>query len=274
MLINKLNLFHYNTIGVKFIYPHTLIKHYIRPYNTKADTEHINNAQIPKFIDFINQDIRYKKPKKQIKFIFNNMGNNLLPEPNNITQNEHALQIATIAMNNTDNYNKHLIIAALLHDINHLMPGTGEPAHENLNDYPTSQPMMNGYNFLKYLNLPINIIEPIRLQQLGAAKKYLCATDINYYNKLNESSKFSLELLGGIFNEQECEIFLNNKYYKDSIKIQLWNDMSKKKNVVTEDLDFFMSIFNDNFIFYNGWIKTNRGAYRNTNYKESEQFVF
>lgn len=255
-----LSAFNYNRTKCLFNYEFTCHANYIK---TRLYCDLIPKQ--PTFGDFINKDIRYQKPKIQIKYLFDNFGNRLLPEPHNITYTKHALQTATLAMNNTDKFNKHLIVAALLHNIHNVMPGNSQSVRENLNDPYT------GYNFLKYLNLPDNIIEPIRLHL--DADKYLCATSKDYYNKLYDSSKFSL---GYVCDDSQCEKFLSNKYAENAIKIRLWSDLSKEKNIITKDIDFFFSLFTDDFLFSNGWIKTNNRAYKSNNLKKqsTEQYLF
>ncbi|MEZ5949973.1 MAG: HD domain-containing protein [Planctomycetaceae bacterium] len=105
-----------------------------------------------------------------------------------VTQREHALQCGFLA--EQSGAPASLIVAALLHDIGHLLhelpddaPDQGiDDKHEN-----------SGYAFLNRHFDP-RVSEPVRLHV--AAKRYLCTVDENYENQLSEPSRISLALQG------------------------------------------------------------------------------
>ena len=151
-----------------------------------------------------------------------------------VSQLEHALQCATLT--EKANSSPELIIASLLHDMGHLVHNLGEDAAEKGIDD------RHEYRALGYLKRLFSsaVTEPIRMHV--NAKRYLCAIDRNYWNSLSQASKTSLELQGGIYSETEAEKFINQPYAKDAVRLRIWDDLAKVKDLVTPDLDYFVPI--------------------------------
>ena len=154
-----------------------------------------------------------------------------------VSQLEHALQCATLAENN--GASKELIIACLLHDIGHLLHDLGEdPAIDGIDD-------RHEYIAANFLNSTFDraITEPIRLHV--DAKRYLCATDPNYWDSLSPASKKSLELQGGIFSLEEAKAFISQPHATEAVQLRIWDDRAKVRGYLTPDLNHFfdMSIF-------------------------------
>src|SRR5215470_11203255 len=114
-------------------------------------------------------------------------GSMYLGEP--VTQEEHALQCAWLA--EQEGAEAALVVAALLHDIGHLLG-----AH----DIDTSAPEVDakheaqGQEWLAGYFGP-EVTEPVRLHV--DAKRYLCAMDSNYTKSLSDASRHSLMRQGG-----------------------------------------------------------------------------
>ena len=110
-----------------------------------------------------------------------------------MTQTEHALQCAYYAKNN--NYDKDIIISALLHDIGHLlffdknnvdlMDMYGVAKHENI-----------GAEYLKKIGFNDRICNLIKNHV--NAKRYLCSVDNTYYNKFKRCIFFNDNTLSTI----------------------------------------------------------------------------
>jgi phosphonate degradation associated HDIG domain protein len=154
-----------------------------------------------------------------------------------VTQLQHALQCATLAQENQAT--PELIIACLLHDLGHLLHSIGEDftargiddRHEYL-----------GSTWLRSL-FSDAVTEPIRLHV--EAKRYLCAVEPDYFINLSLNSQDSLRLQGGIFSETEAEVFLTKPYAQDAVKLRLWDEQAKVKDLVTPSLDTFIPIIYD-----------------------------
>lgn len=150
-----------------------------------------------------------------------------------VTQLEHGLQAAALA--EADGANGELIVAALLHDVGHL-----------LHDLPDDAPD-NGVDDLheelgaKWLveRFPPAVLEPVRLHV--EAKRYLCATEAGYYDALSEPSKVSLGLQGGPMSPQECAAFEAGAHFDASVRLRRWDDEAKVVGLTTPSLDRFVS---------------------------------
>ena len=149
-----------------------------------------------------------------------------------VSQLEHALQCATLAEANSAT--PELITASLLHDFGHLVHNLGEDAAERGIDD------RHEYRALGYLQTIFSdaVTEPIRMHV--NAKRYLCAVNKDYWDSLSPASKTSLELQGGIFSEAEATEFINQPYAEDAVKLRMWDDWAKVKNLKTPGLEYFV----------------------------------
>lgn len=148
-----------------------------------------------------------------------------------VTQLEHALQAAILAKLSgaTDN----LIVAALLHDIGHLL--------HDLPDDASDKGIDDVHEALaaKYLDTYFkpSVVEPVKLHV--AAKRYLCATEAGYYDTLSTPSKTSLAFQGGIMTVTEVAEFELNPFYKDAVALRRWDDLAKDPTMETPTVDYF-----------------------------------
>ena len=148
-----------------------------------------------------------------------------------VTQLEHALQSAHLA--ERAGASPALVCAAFLHDIGHLLTDKGEtPTLRGVDDQHqnAAAPFLRG-------RLPAAVVEPIRLHV--DAKRYLCATRADYYGRLSEDSKRSLELQGGVFSAAQAERFIAQPHAAEAVRVRLWDDAAKTRGAATPDLAHF-----------------------------------
>ncbi|AMO93599.1 HD domain protein [Collimonas fungivorans] len=151
-----------------------------------------------------------------------------------VNQLEHALQSATLA--EQAGAQPELVCAALLHDLGHLLNPQGEtPSARGVDD--THQYFAIPY--LRGLFGPA-VLEPIRLHV--DAKRYLCATDAGYRERLSEDSKRSLELQGGVFSAADAAQFIARPYAADAVSLRLWDDQAKMEGMATPGLPHFSTL--------------------------------
>jgi phosphonate degradation associated HDIG domain protein len=151
-----------------------------------------------------------------------------------VSQREHALQTAALA--ERAGSRPSLVIAALLHDIGHLLHGLGENIAEEGID---TRHQEAGGKWLSRRFGP-EITEPVRLHV--DAKRYLCFREPEYRKALSPSSKRSLELQGGAFSEREAADFEKNRYFREAVAIRRWDDAAKVPDLAVPDLDHYAAL--------------------------------
>ena len=142
-----------------------------------------------------------------------------------MTQTEHALQCAYYAK--LYNYDSDVIIAALLHDIGHLLFFDND-SKELMDNYGVVRHEDKGAIYLKELGYNDKICSLVRNHV--TAKRYLCSSDSRYYDKLSDASKTTMRYQGGLMSSEELKNFEKDLYFKDSIKIRHLDDMGKQNN--------------------------------------------
>lgn len=151
-----------------------------------------------------------------------------------VSMAQHMQQTAACAV--ADNASNDLIVAALLHDIGHFVGDFPIDALENgldNNHESVASQFLEPY-------FPESVTEPIRLHVL--AKKYLCATDKNYYFQLSDASKQSLEVQGGVMNSEEVKQFESNRYYREAIQLRKYDDDGKVADKIIHPVTHYQSL--------------------------------
>ena len=150
----------------------------------------------------------------------------------NITQKQHALQAAWLA--ERDGHDAAMIAAALMHDIGHLVHDLGEnPAAEHIDHQHEDV----GNEWLARAFGPA-VTEPVRLHV--AAKRYLCATESDYFAKLSPDSVRSLALQGGPMSEAEVADFRALPQAEAAVQLRRYDEQAKVRGLVTPPVGHFM----------------------------------
>jgi phosphonate degradation associated HDIG domain protein len=152
-----------------------------------------------------------------------------------VSQLDHALQCAALA--ERSNETPETIVAALLHDLGHMLHPDRQSMVEE-KEIPTKDDLHQfvALPFLRSL-FPDAVLEPIKLHV--DAKRYLCAVDAGYWGDLSPASKHSLELQGGVFNEKQISAFEELPYYAEAVRLRRYDDMAKVPGHPTPDLVHF-----------------------------------
>ena len=146
-----------------------------------------------------------------------------LGEP--VTMGQHMLQGATMAEKSREPYE--IIIGTLLHDIGHFTSEFGTFSMEDTEDRYHEDA---GAAVLEQF-FPKIITDCCRHHV--AAKRYLCATDPEYFQKLSTASIHSLNLQGGPMSEAELKDFEKNPNLKKILKVRLYDDAGKIPDMIT-----------------------------------------
>jgi phosphonate degradation associated HDIG domain protein len=148
-----------------------------------------------------------------------------------VSQTEHALQSAALAERQGAPAN--LVVAALLHDLGHLLDGQEEDLAERGVD---GQHEAAAHAWLSKFFGP-EVTEPIRLHV--EAKRYLCAKNPAYLQGLSAASRLSLEVQGGPMTPIERAQFEINPHYRDALRLRYWDDTAKVPNLEVPNLDHY-----------------------------------
>ena len=151
-----------------------------------------------------------------------------------VNQLEQALQFATLA--EAANQPDETIAACLLHDLGHLLHDFGmRAADKGIDD-------RHEYRVIPYLQSLFSpaVTEPIRLHV--EAKRYLCAIELTYWNKLSSGSQETLTLQGGIFSDAAAQNFIAQPYAKAAVQLRLWDDKAKVVGLKTPNLEHFTRV--------------------------------
>ena len=152
-----------------------------------------------------------------------------------VTELEHALQAAALAR--ADGAPDHLVAAALLHDVGHLVSDDNVPLDDDLDEDFHHERV--GARYLVRWFGP-DVTAPVALHV--AAKRYLCAVQPGYLDDLSASSARSLALQGGSMSSDEVEAFQRLAHYEAAVLVRRWDDRAKVAGLVVAGLDDYRSL--------------------------------
>jgi phosphonate degradation associated HDIG domain protein len=114
-----------------------------------------------------------------------------------------------------------LVVAALLHDLGHMVHGLGE--------HPAAAGIDDGHEHVgaRWLarHFGAAVVEPVRLHV--AAKRYLCAVEPTYFSGLSADSVESLALQGGPMNAAEAAAFEQQPYWREAVALRRIDEQAK-----------------------------------------------
>jgi phosphonate degradation associated HDIG domain protein len=151
-----------------------------------------------------------------------------------VSQLEHALQAAHLAC--LAKAPDHLVVAALLHDVGHLVEDIPEDTadlgidsrHEEIGEAWLAR------------RFGAEVYQPVHLHV--AAKRYLCTTDPGYASRLSAASMQSLQLQGGPMSTDEVVAFETRLYFKEALSLRLWDDEAKIPGLATAELPSYRDL--------------------------------
>ena len=151
-----------------------------------------------------------------------------------VSQKEHALQAADLAVRR--GLGDALVIAALFHDLGHLLVGDdvnlAEQGVDDLHEETSANALAKLFGDA--------VAEPVRLHV--AAKRYLCAANPAYYDKLSEDSRQSLQLQGGPMSPLEVAAFDKLEHRAAALALRIIDDEAKVAGLQTPGLDSYRSM--------------------------------
>ncbi len=146
-----------------------------------------------------------------------------------VSQIEHMSQSAQLAME--ERYDDEVVLAAFFHDIGHLcakdreqMGGFGTKSHEKI-----------GADFLRKKCFPEKIARLV--ENHVQAKRYLTFKFPDYYERLSDASKKTLEYQGGRMTADEAIAFESDDLFPESIRMRYWDEAAKLEHIPVIDLN-------------------------------------
>ncbi|MDA9929703.1 HD domain-containing protein [Alphaproteobacteria bacterium] len=164
-----------------------------------------------------------------------------LGEP--VTIGQHMLQSAHFA--SQDGHDEIVITAALLHDIGHftgefigkpLAAGTVFMADETDRQHERAGAAVLAPFF------PELVVNCCRYHV--AAKRYLCAREEGYFDKLSEASVHSLNLQGGPMDDAEAAEFEAHPHFKAIIAVRRYDEASKETDLQVPEFRTYIPMLN------------------------------
>ncbi len=154
-----------------------------------------------------------------------------------VSQLEHAVQTAHHAK--LDGAPPELVVAALLHDVGHMMQKAGEDAADRGID-TRHEHISAGYLARAF---GPEVTEPIRLHV--AAKRYRVAIDAAYLERLSEASLQSLALQGGPMSTGEIEAFLADPWAQAALRLRGYDEAGKAPEAEVAGFETYHNLLRD-----------------------------
>jgi phosphonate degradation associated HDIG domain protein len=162
-----------------------------------------------------------------------------------VSQIEHMCQAAQLA--EAAGYDDEVVLAAFFHDIGHLcehiyetkqMDGYGVMDHESL-----------GSQYLREKGFSEKIARLV--ESHVPAKRYLTFKYPEYYNKLSEASKATLDKQGGRMDDADAKQFEADNLYLLFIRIREWDDKAKIEKVPLPSLEIYKQMAFQHLVIQN-----------------------
>lgn len=153
-----------------------------------------------------------------------------------VSQLEHMSQAAMLAED--EGYDDEVILAAFFHDIGHLC--AEDAAAESMDGFGNADHEKLGADYLRERGFSERLATLVESHVI--AKRYLTYKYPEYYNKLSDASKATLEFQGGHMTEQEAAEFEKHPDAELFVKLRYWDDQAKEMNVPVQNIGHLKSL--------------------------------
>ncbi|ARK13474.1 HD domain-containing protein [Fibrella sp. ES10-3-2-2] len=156
-----------------------------------------------------------------------------------VTQLEHALQSALLAEN--VGADRDTVLAALLHDIGHLLPAGSEDGY--MDGYGTIDHERLGADFLREHGFSEKTAQLI--ENHVNAKRYLVAKQPAYLARLSDASLQTLGYQGGPMTPDEVAQFEKHPYFDEILQLRYWDEQAKIPGLPTRDMAYYLILMDE-----------------------------
>ena len=153
-----------------------------------------------------------------------------------VSQLEHMSQAAALAME--EGCDEEVILAAFFHDIGHLCADEGEA--ESMDGMGNVDHEVLGANYLLKLGFSERLAALVKSHVI--AKRYLTYKYPEYYNKLSDASKTTLEFHGGRMTPDEAAMFEEDPDCELYVRLRYFDDKAKEINKPVDNIDFIKTL--------------------------------
>jgi phosphonate degradation associated HDIG domain protein len=153
-----------------------------------------------------------------------------------VSQLEHMSQAAALAQ--AEGYDDEVVLAAFFHDIGHLCTEAGEA--ESMDGMGNVDHEQIGADFLLERGFSERVANLVQGHVI--AKRYLTYKYPEYYNRLSDASKATLNFQGGVMTADEAADFELNPDAELIIRLRYWDDMAKDINVPVDNIQHLKNI--------------------------------
>jgi gamma-butyrobetaine dioxygenase len=87
------------------------------------------------------------------------------------------------------------------------------------------------------------VTEPVRLHV--AAKRYLCATEPDYFARLSPASVHTLSVQGGPMRPAEAARFAAEPFAEDAVRLRRWDDAAKDADAEVPDFTHYRDLLTE-----------------------------
>lgn len=158
-----------------------------------------------------------------------------------VPQLDHALQTAALARD--ANAPDGEILAALLHDIGHLLDEATDArlsAPEGAGDLGAADHEIVGARFLAENGFGCDVTDLVRSHV--QAKRYLVHANASYRARLSDASTHTLELQGGPMTPAQARDFEGTPHFAACLRLRSWDERAKVPDAVVPPLDAYTAM--------------------------------
>ncbi len=171
---------------------------------------------------------------EEVVELYTRWGNDNYDE--DITQLSHAVQCASLAQ--ASGASDELVVAALLHDIGHLIDLDTSGTHEGSLDTDLKHEAIGAQALAKLFSAAVTAPVALHVE----AKRWRCAADPAYRDALSPASAASLLLQGCPMNLDERSRFEMHPQFSAATQLRSWDDTGKSDDSVDPPFEQFVPL--------------------------------